>query len=681
MAPPIYAQLKDHKPNSTLVFDDDGEPDVIIGGKKYYGGQSSAFARRQVEKFLAHPLHFCVSTPDPAVFDLQTNQFLGEILRFCKAEGITFAPKPAGGSSFFLVSYGVGLGKHIDALVEATNCYTVIFVDEDFEFLYHSLSTYNWQKLFTTLLAKKGGVYFGIDSQFEALLSGLTNTLIQCNQISIDGTACFVHRESQISQNLFPTLASQQGIFSGTGFFYDETIMLRNAYANLQVKNTKIFRQSIHAKFDAPVFVVASGPSLDDSIPFIKANADKAIIVSSGTTLRPLLVNGIVPDVQIELENIWIYSGMKELAEKYDLSSIRLVAASTVDQSITQFFENIIYFHRAGLSPYPLFAKSDKSTLRYPSPNIVNAALSFVLDTGFRNIYFFGTDLGVKEGERHHAKDHSHYSENVVFADYRVYQQTTPGNFGGQCRTSSDLEIAKARIADAIRYYGAGRQFFNCSNGALIEGAQPKHADTLVLSDISGGKEAVLNEILNDLPELSSAEFHKAWDDKRLRSTINEFVDGLVEMFRDPEVLEDRRYTISLVEKTMWVAALKGGVDKRAKHSVALLFKGTIYMMFLCVEYYLRRVPEPDVKRFAEEICAASRRILENLRLEALRVLDDPSEVPRPRTDAKPEAEDFIATLPQTWGKVPRNADCPCGSGRRYKHCHGKNAQESSTDS
>jgi preprotein translocase subunit SecA len=26
---------------------------------------------------------------------------------------------------------------------------------------------------------------------------------------------------------------------------------------------------------------------------------------------------------------------------------------------------------------------------------------------------------------------------------------------------------------------------------------------------------------------------------------------------------------------------------------------------------------------------------------------------------------------PDTWGKVPRNATCPCGSGKKYKHCHG----------
>ena len=27
---------------------------------------------------------------------------------------------------------------------------------------------------------------------------------------------------------------------------------------------------------------------------------------------------------------------------------------------------------------------------------------------------------------------------------------------------------------------------------------------------------------------------------------------------------------------------------------------------------------------------------------------------------------------PATWGRISRNAECPCGSGKKYKHCHGK---------
>ncbi len=32
----------------------------------------------------------------------------------------------------------------------------------------------------------------------------------------------------------------------------------------------------------------------------------------------------------------------------------------------------------------------------------------------------------------------------------------------------------------------------------------------------------------------------------------------------------------------------------------------------------------------------------------------------------------FDANNPDTWGKVSRNDPCPCGSGQKYKHCHGK---------
>ena len=35
-------------------------------------------------------------------------------------------------------------------------------------------------------------------------------------------------------------------------------------------------------------------------------------------------------------------------------------------------------------------------------------------------------------------------------------------------------------------------------------------------------------------------------------------------------------------------------------------------------------------------------------------------------------AEEIDLNRPETWGATPRNALCPCGSGKKYKHCHGK---------
>ncbi|HZP99500.1 MAG TPA: preprotein translocase subunit SecA [Reyranella sp.] len=39
----------------------------------------------------------------------------------------------------------------------------------------------------------------------------------------------------------------------------------------------------------------------------------------------------------------------------------------------------------------------------------------------------------------------------------------------------------------------------------------------------------------------------------------------------------------------------------------------------------------------------------------------------RPRTNPKADPND-----PASWGKVSRNAPCPCGSGKKFKHCHGR---------
>jgi preprotein translocase subunit SecA len=39
----------------------------------------------------------------------------------------------------------------------------------------------------------------------------------------------------------------------------------------------------------------------------------------------------------------------------------------------------------------------------------------------------------------------------------------------------------------------------------------------------------------------------------------------------------------------------------------------------------------------------------------------------RPRTNPKVDPNN-----PSTWGKVSRNAPCPCGSGKKFKHCHGR---------
>jgi len=49
-----------------------------------------------------------------------------------------------------------------------------------------------------------------------------------------------------------------------------------------------------------------------------------------------------------------------------------------------------------------------------------------------------------------------------------------------------------------------------------------------------------------------------------------------------------------------------------------------------------------------------------------------PSPPPVPLSPTPYRAEDIDPNRPETWAATPRNAACPCGSGKKYKYCHGR---------
>ena len=49
-----------------------------------------------------------------------------------------------------------------------------------------------------------------------------------------------------------------------------------------------------------------------------------------------------------------------------------------------------------------------------------------------------------------------------------------------------------------------------------------------------------------------------------------------------------------------------------------------------------------------------------------------PDETGQPQVQAAAAATGGLADLANTWGQVGRNEPCPCGSGKKFKHCHGK---------
>ncbi len=85
----------------------------------------------------------------------------------------------------------------------------------------------------------------------------------------------------------------------------------------------------------------------------------------------------------------------------------------------------------------------------------------------------------------------------------------------------------------------------------------------------------------------------------------------------------------------------------------------------------------PDAEKMMQQRAAAAAKVQETRDAPAL---TGTGLNVRPRQEQPGNVEPFPAVPkrafdkndPETWGKVQRNAMCPCESGKKYKHCHGK---------
>ena len=73
-----------------------------------------------------------------------------------------------------------------------------------------------------------------------------------------------------------------------------------------------------------------------------------------------------------------------------------------------------------------------------------------------------------------------------------------------------------------------------------------------------------------------------------------------------------------------------------------------------------------------DELHPAAEAIQVMRRTPAIPASADPADVPSGWRLHEPLGRWIDPDDVETWGKVPRNAACPCGTGRKYKHCHGK---------
>ncbi|MEX0694639.1 MAG: 6-hydroxymethylpterin diphosphokinase MptE-like protein [Rhodospirillales bacterium] len=675
--PHVHKYLVGHRPVSKLVFDESGNPEILKNGNAVFGYRARAHADALVQKFKDFPTTIALTPPELGRFDRFGNRFLKKLLIQARTNAISFAKGAPNGQCFFFLIFGIDLGLHIDPLVDAVSPVFLQIIDPDLDNLHHSLHVYPWHALFERMEKGGGGVFVTIDEPIDIVMNQIQRVVTEHNPAAFDGTKIFTYGDPERAQAVAQSLLLNAPLMYLPGFMLDETLMMKNSYLNLHNPPNRIFVRTEEPVLSTPVFVVGAGPSLDDDLDFIKKHADSAIIITTGTAIRSMLVNGIVPDFHVEMENIHVFSSINQLAREFDLSPVCLVTTTSIEPHIVPFFDNVIYYFREGISPHPLYCRNERQSLRVSGPLVVNASFSLALDIGASEIYMLGTDFGSRGDGLDHARDNVLFTDNAIVGYTRKYETRVPANFEGQFFASEDFLSGLKVIRETIAFFGADRRIVNCSNGARVEGAKPIRSGELQLKGSPEAKRHDLTRVSERTVVMDSDWFRASWNESRLIEEIERFVTRAKELLGNPDAYTDLRYLLAFMELTNRTVEYTMADSKLALNSSAaaiiVMFRGTLDSILICVRHYLGRIDDHDKRRLLGSFIANELAgILDEMRDMALATINDPSAILPAKAGGDWEKEDFVQEAYYTWGNVSRNADCPCGSGKRYKHCHGQ---------
>ena len=580
------------KTHSTLVDDENGDVDIDFRGERFYGTGAKRYAERQIDEFLEKPLRVRISPPSSSSLDDVAGPFTYRILRRAADEGIDFAVQPVKPECFCLIVFGVGLGAHIEPLVERTKCRVLFLIEPNLEFLYHSLFVTDWEALFERFDEEDMHLFFEVDKNYKRVAFNIRSQTRALLPSLFDGTIIYTHYHNATMERAKEESAKEARlVFAGLGFVEDEIMMIRNSYHNLKDYESHHFKRE-NTPTRTPAFVVGSGPSLDEAIDTIRENQDKALIISCGTGLGALLANGITPDFQIEMENVEaVYDLLSETAKTHDFGRICLVATPTIYPGTRDLFEKTLFFFRPGLCTWEMFSLGDDTGLNDVGPTVSNCGLSFAQELGSREIYFFGMDFGTKNPEVHHAKDSTYMQDKGLEYD-GVLDEPYPGNFGGTVYTDHTMKWARGVVEDSMRRNSQGRTYYNCSDGVRMEGAIPKVAKAVSLNGtVDKAKE--IDDILNKFPRYTRADFDRAWTDEDYGAAVEKLCAELIELcdLKDEEF--PGRYFLKLSK-----ALIKHGKIG----AEIMMLRGSVLMLIISGWFYIARVTDPEKVPVMEDI-------------------------------------------------------------------------------
>lgn len=285
---------------------------------------------------------------------------------------------------------------------------------------------------------------------------------------------------------------------------------------------------------DIPGIVVAAGPSLNKNIRVLKKAKGRAFIIAVDTAIKPLLNEGIIPDM------FAIVDGKKplDLVEREEVKGIPLVTTLNAASDILDFHTGMKFFFNEGFTfADTILLRADK---RWGGVNtggsVATNAFSLLHKIGLERIILVGQDLAFTDKKSHADGTFSDVIEQVSDVSGFIMVE---GNEGEKVPTTGSLKTY-------LDWYNQH-----------IKGIRELNKNFRVINATEGGAKIENTEIMT-LEEAVARECKRQID-------IQKCFEKLPPMLNEEDKQWAKEYLISIPEKLKKLAADASKTEKAYK--------------------------------------------------------------------------------------------------------------------
>ncbi|GAV22543.1 motility associated factor glycosyltransferase family protein [Carboxydothermus pertinax] len=238
----------------------------------------------------------------------------------------------------------------------------------------------------------------------------------------------------------------------------------KNIERNLRL-NYKLIDEFIELNKNVtkPVVLVAAGPSLDETLYYLRRVRDKVKIFAVGSALKNLIKNEIIPDMFCIIDPQEIVYEQIEGFEDLEIPMCFLASASS--KAVERYF-----------GPKYLFFNEEneyESVVVETGKSVSTAVLSIAILCGAKTVFFAGLDLAFVNNKFH--CNNYPYTDNLSSSNYMKVEGTN-GEF---VSTTRGMYYYKLWIEKKISQHQEIK-FINLSKGAKVKGCQTLDLDDLL---------------------------------------------------------------------------------------------------------------------------------------------------------------------------------------------------------